>query len=224
LPKGVTVTDDPTRTEYAGQQLFGSFRLDAEGEAAQKVEIVKDGKLVGLLAGRTPSKKIKRSNGHARGSLPGMPPQAAIGNLVIEAKHGLSDAALEKKMMDIVRKRGLAFGLVVRRTQGAHQPSIAMRVYKDGRRELVRAGFVGHIEPRTLRDIVAFGKTPIATHHLLVGASPMGWRLPAEYAPFVATATVVAPSLLVGELELHRDKGGNPKPPSYPRPKLGVKP
>ncbi len=224
LPKGVAVFDDPTKDVYAGLALMGGYRLDAEGEAAQRVELVKDGKLVGLLASRTPGKKVKATNGHARGGMPGMAPQAGIGNLVIESKRGLSDKALEKKMLDIVRKRGLEFGLVVVRTQGAHQPAIAMKVGKDGRRSLVRVGFVGHIEPRTLRDIVALGKAPVATHHLVVGASPVGWRLPAEYAPFVATATIVAPSILVGELELHRDKGGNPKPPSYPRPKLTAKP
>jgi hypothetical protein len=224
LPKGVSVIDDPRATQHAGLALLGGYQLDVEGEAAQKVELVADGKLVGLLAARTPSKKIKKSNGHARGGMPGMGAQAGIANLVVQSKRGLADTALEKKLMELVRKRGLDSGLVVRRTAGAHRPTIAMRLHKDGRRELVRVGFVRNIEPRTLREIVAFGKTPVATHHMLSGAMPMSWRMPAEYAPFVSTATIVAPSLLVGELELHRDKGGNPKPPSYPRPTLAAKP
>ena len=52
LPKGVTVFDDPTKDVHAGLALMGSYRLDAEGEAARRVEIVKDGKLVGLLTER----------------------------------------------------------------------------------------------------------------------------------------------------------------------------
>lgn len=101
------------------------------------------------------------------------------------------------------------------------EPAPMLVVMRD---ELARAGFVGRVEPRTLRDIVAFGKAGVATHHLLVGGNPMGWGMPPEYAPFVSTATIVAPSVLVGELELHRDKGGNPKPPSYPKPKLTAAP
>lgn len=224
LPKGVSVVDDPQRGEIGGQPLVGTTKLDDEGEVAQRVEIVKDGKLVGLLAARTPSKKVKTSNGHARAGMPGMPPMAGITNLVVQSSKGLSDAALEKKLLELVRRRGNEFGLIVRATEGAHRPSIATRVWKNGKKELVRVGFVRNVEPRTLREIVAFGKTPVATHHLLLGGNPVGFGLPAEYAPFTAPASIVAPALLVGELELHRDKGGNPKPPSYPKPPLPAKP
>jgi len=223
LPRGVSIVDDPQRSEQGGQRLVGTMKIDDEGEEAQRVELVKDGKLVGLLASRTPSKKVKTSNGHARAGLPGMPPQAGITNLIVQSSKGLSDAALEKKLLELVRKRGAEFGLIVRATEGAHRPSVAVRVGKDGKKELVRVGFVQNVEPRTLREIVALGKTPVASHHLLVGGNPTGWHLPAEYAPFAAPASIVAPSILVGELEMHRGKGGNPKPPAYPKPPMPAK-
>lgn len=221
LPRGVSIVDEPLRDRYGDTPLFGTYRIDAEGVAAEKVELVKDGKLVGMLAGRTPTKKITRSNGHGRGTLPGMPPQPAIGNLVIESSKGLGDAALQRKLLERAKKAGNGFGLVIKRTRGPHSPTVAEKVLPDGRRELVRIGFVERVEPRAFRDLVALGKTANVSHQILMGFGPMGGGMPAEYAAFVVPASIVAPALLFEELEIHRRKGGNPKPPSYPQPARG---
>ncbi len=220
LPRGVSIVDDPLRTTFGDAKLLGSYRIDAEGVAAEKVELVKDGKLTGLLSGRTPTKKITRSNGHGRGAMPGMPPQPSFGNLLVESSKGLGDAALQKKLLERAKKAGSAFGLVIRRSEGPHRPTVAEKVHPDGRRELVRVGFVERIEPRSFRDVVAVGKTATVTHQQLMGFGVVGGGMPAEYAAFVVPASIAAPALLFEELELHRRKGGNPKPPSYPRPNV----
>ena len=63
---GLTIYDDPTARDGGGKALIGGYKIDDEGVAAQKVEVVKDGTLKTLLTSRTPSQKGQISNGHAR--------------------------------------------------------------------------------------------------------------------------------------------------------------
>src|SRR5262249_7598224 len=61
----LSIVDDPTAKDGAGKALIGGYKIDDEGVAAQRVEVVKNGMLKTLLTSRTPGAKGQVSNGHA---------------------------------------------------------------------------------------------------------------------------------------------------------------
>jgi hypothetical protein len=221
LPKNIDVVDDPLIDTFGGHALQGRMKVDDEGVAAERVELVRGGKLVGLLASRVPGKKVKRSNGHARSAPFGMDVSPGTTNLIVTAKGGLTDAALDKKLVALVRQRGAEFGIALVDDGDFGGSPLAYRVGKDGKRELVRVGFMGMLELRQLRDIAAFGKVLAVSHGIQLGGHPMSpGHAPVELAGFITPISVVAPAVLLPDIELHSYSGSNPKPPAYPRPAL----
>jgi len=221
LPKGIDVVDDPSIDSFGGHALLGGMKVDDEGVRAERVELVRAGKLVGLMASRAPGKKIKKSNGHGRSAPFGMDVNPGPTNLIVTAKAGLSDAAMEKKLIALVRERGAEFGIAVTDQGGFGGSPMAYRIGKDGKRELVRTGHMGMLELRQLRDIAAVGKQVAVSHGMQIGGHPMPpGHAPAEMAGFITPMSVIAPAVLVRDVELHAFSGNNPKPPAYPRPAL----
>lgn len=220
LPKGFDVVDDPLVARFGEHALLGQMTVDDEGTRAERVQLVKDGKLVGLLSARAPGKKVKQSNGHARSAPYGMDVRPGITNLLVTAKGGLTDAALQKKLMGLVRERGAEFGLVVTAGGGGFGEGVtAYRVGKDGKRELVRVGYLQGLEFRHLRDIAAVGKVTAVHHAMQTGGTPIPpGDVPPAMAGFVSPISIVAPAVLLRDAELHAYTGSNPKPPAYPRP------
>jgi TldD protein len=222
LPRGVDVVDDPLATERNGQPLLGNVAIDDEGTKSERVELVRDGRLVGLLASRAPGKKVKQSNGHGRSGPFGTEIRPGVTNLVITAKNGASKAAMEKKLLALVRERGAEFGLVFSASGGGHGNEVnAYRLGKDGKRELVRVGHFRGLELGQLRELEAIGKATSVRHGQHIGGMPFpGGMLPTELAGFSGAISVVAPAVLVRTAEVHAFTGNNPKPPAYPRPVL----
>jgi TldD protein len=83
-------------------------------------------------------------------------------------------------------------------------PSVAYRIFPDGREELVRGATFKAISFLALKDIVAMGDSP----SLLNTTS--------QSQP----VSVVAPAVLVGQLELKAPTEEFEKPPAIPRPSL----
>lgn len=222
LPRGMDVIDDPTIDSFGGHALLGRLDIDDEGVRSERVQLVRDGKLVGLLAARAPGKKVKRSNGHARSAPYGMDIRPGATNLVITAKRGLSAAALEKKLVALVRARGAEFGLVITRGGGGYgEAPSAYRIGADGKRELVRVGHLRGLEFRQLRELAAVGKDSVVRHGLQMGGMPMPpGAAPPEMVGFTTPVSIVSPAVLVHDAEFNALAGGNPKPPAYPRPAL----
>ena len=54
FPPSVSLVDDPTMKEFKGQPLLGSYDVDDEGVKAQRVTLVDNGILKGLLMSRRP--------------------------------------------------------------------------------------------------------------------------------------------------------------------------
>ncbi len=84
-------------------------------------------------------------------------------------------------------------------------PRLLYKVWvKDGHEELVRASF-GDLDPRALRsDLVAAGNDVYVDNH-------------AQIVPH----SIVAPSILFDELEVHRTNVNREKLPEYPAPAIG---
>ena len=237
LPEWMDVVDDPTQTEWRGRPLFGSYTVDREGVEPKPVVIVEKGVLRNFLLTRQPARGYSGSNGRAR--MPGSfgASEAAISNLFVRARETEALPELRRKMAEICRMRNKPYGMVVRRMDfpssasyeeirrllagagqsGSHPvsaPLLIYRVFADGREELVRGLRFRGLNARSLKDILAAGDDEQVFEFL---------NNPAPFAlmgagGFVAETSVVAPSVLIDDLELHPVEDEQPKLPIVPPP------
>jgi len=106
------------------------------------------------------------------------------------------------------RDQGRPYGYYVETTGARLTPRLLWRVYvNDGHMELVRGASFNELDTRTLRsDIVAAGND----HFVYNQPEPM-------------PRSIVAPSLLFGDLEIQKAEATREKQPQYPAPPLKAK-
>lgn len=205
LPDFISVVDDPTLSEIAGQPMLGYYQYDDEGVKAAKVTLIDQGKLVNYAMGRTPIRDFPISNAHGRARIPSNPPGPSLGNLIITASDPLSPADLKKKLLDLCRQRDLPYCYYVENIDPQSNPRVLYRVWsKDGHEELVRGAAFGDLDTRALRnDIVAAGNDLFVQNRLL--------NIP---------HSIVSPSILFDELEVKPANKNRDQLPEYPPPPL----
>jgi predicted Zn-dependent protease len=183
MSPNISIIDDPTVRDGAGKALIGAYKIDDEGVAAQKVEVVKNGSLKTLLLSRTPSAKGQQSNGHARRNAEGGAFHGSATNLVVSATGGVPRKALEQKLVALAKAEGLKYGLIVKRFDDAAVTGapeftrrelvqmikttdpllpppavVAYRVYPNGKQELVRGAQLTDVPMRAWKDVVGTSK------------------------------------------------------------------
>lgn len=236
LPDSFDVVDDPSQKEWRGQPLFGSYEMDREGVAPKPLHLVKGGVLQSFLLTRQPVRGFEGSNGRARLPGPFGADYATFSNLFVSTTDTVPAAELKKKLIDLIRQRNKPYGVIVRRmdfpstapfdearrliqaAQGsAHPISAPLLVYKvfpDGREELVRGLRFRGFNARSLKDILAAGDDA-AAFEFMQNAAPFAL---VGGAGFSAEACVVAPSVVIDDLELHPVEDEQPKLPVVPPP------
>jgi hypothetical protein len=238
LPDSFEVVDDPTQTEWRGRPLFGHYEVDREGVTAKPLRLIEKGALKSYFLTRQPVRGYEGSNGRAR--LPGSngASLAAISNLFVNASDGVPVAELKKKLIELCQTRGKPYGILIRKmdfpssgsidemrrlltgNQGGGRPvSMPILVYKvfpDGREELVRGLRFRGLNVRSFKDILAAGNDA-APFEYMESAAPFAMI---GAASFTAQAAVVAPSLLIDDLELHPMEDELPKLPVVPAPEI----
>jgi TldD protein len=244
LPVGVSLIDDPTAKDAQGQPLIGSYRFDAEGVPAEKVTMVDNGILKDLLMTRRPGPDFEESNGHARAS----DAQPLPSNLVFHATETLDPAALQKKFMDACKDDGHDWCLEVQSmdnpalgsagqsdlseaigelsgglSSGMRLPLMVYRVYvSDGHKELVRGATLQDLTIRSLRNILAIGNDPGVFPYMqnnedgLAGTALGAFGAAADGIP----SSIIAPSLLLEEVEAQGFHGEPRRIPLVPAPPL----
>lgn len=228
MPEFFDVSDDPSAP------MFGHEEVDDEGVADRKVALVEKGVLKDFLRTREPVRGYSESNGHARLSGGSAVPT----NLMVKARETSSLSDLRKKMIDLCQQRGLNYGIVVRRmdfpssatldearrnlaaagTSGraVSLPLHVYRLYTDGHEELIRGVRLRGLNARSLKDILAAGDDSAEFDYLENGAPFALLGLGASSAE----VTVVAPSVLIDDLELTKIDDELPKLPVAPPPAL----
>jgi len=245
----LSVIDDPTAKDGDGKALIGGYKIDDEGVAAQKVQVIKDGKLETLLLSRTPSQKDQQSNGHARRTADGGAFHGSATNLFLSAKGGVSRKALEGRLASAARGEGLKYGLLIRRFDDAAitgapeftrrelvqmikstdpqlpPPAIvAYRVYPDGKQELVRGVQLAEIPIRVWKDLLGTS-TELTTYNFLASTdSQLSLRLQGGtddgFVPSGGIESgVITPDLLVKELDVTGSNAGQRATPVVTQPK-----
>lgn len=217
LPKDLSLIDDPTLSDYAGQALVGSYDYDNQGMPAARVVLVDRGQLKSLLLSRYPVLGSAHSNGHARGA-PGVVPLANPGSLFLTSEAPVA----QQKLLDLLRqeciKRNAPFGIWVRKLrlwsqqQGTgSQGSIRMM------------GMVYLVEAKTgkislVRDLDMVG-TPL---QLMGNILKAGDDVQVHNLVYATPISVVVPSLLLSDVELQRAETKPEKMPVLPPPPVDL--
>ncbi len=223
LPNYISVTDDPRAKEFKGTSLFGGYKFDDQGVAAQKVNLIENGVLKAFCQSRLPTKVSNNSNGH---SLSG---HGVTSILQFSSSKTSTPAKTLEKLKDLAKDTGLDYVLVVSRMGDAFhwyeypysglqarayaypaystEPSAPVVAYKlylaDGHRELVRGLTFRNVSLRAFRDIQDVGDD--AAPYLV---EPNDFRV----------RHVITPSFTVGELEFTPAKPNHTTPPLLPSP------
>jgi TldD protein len=230
MPEFFDVTDDPSAP------LFGHEEVDDEGVAEKTVPLVEKGVLKDFLRTREPVRGYSESNGHAR--LAGG--SATPSNLIVKAHETSPVAALKAKMIDLCQQRGLSYGIVVRRMDfpstatmdearrnlasgGSSGPAVSLplhiyKLYADGHEEMIRGVRLHGLNARSLKDILAAGDDNVTFNYLENGAPFALLGLGSS----AAEVAVVAPSVLIDDLELTKIDDELPKLPIAPPPALAA--
>jgi hypothetical protein len=203
MPDMFNVIDDPTLP------FFGHTEVDNEGVPSLPVSLVEKGVLKDFLRTRLPMQGFTESNGRA---LAGNSP--APTNLIITTTEKSPIADLRKHLMDLCKQRGLPYGVIVTKldfpavgggggAQGVAAPLYVYRLYADGHEEMIRGVRLRNVDARSLKDIQLAGDDSATLDYVEGGT---------------ADVTVVAPSVLVDDLELEKVGDTLPKLPIAPSP------
>ena len=237
LPDSFDVVDDPSQVEWHGHPLLGHYEVDREGVLPKPLRLVEKGELKNYLLTRQPVRGFEGSNGRAR--IPGNygADIATFSNLFFHSSNTVPAADLKKKLIELCRARSKPYGILIRRmdfpssasieevrrlmagTDGGRPvsiPILAYKVYPDGREELVRALRFRGLNTRSFKDILAAGNDSVLFEFM---DNPAPFALIGGYG-FTAEAAVIAPSILIDDLELHPAEEEQPKLPVVPAPEL----
>lgn len=240
LPENFTLLDDPTLKEWKGHRLFGTTIVDEEGVEPKPLTLVENGVLKNFLLTRDPVRGFPNTNGRSRLQGPFGNTVAGLTNLIVQSKETLPHAELKNKLIEMLKQREKPFGIIVRkmdfpssasgteirrlisgasRSGGSRPISLPLRtyrVYPDGHEELVRGMRFRALNVRSLKDILAAGDDINVLNYLdngqifaLIGAASES-----------AETSVVAPSILIDDLEMVRIEDEQPKLPVVPAPAL----
>jgi len=232
LPSFISIIDDPLRNHDGDNKLISSYRIDDDGLHAEKITLVDKGILKTFAMSRVPSREIKQSNGHARGST------AAANNIYLLSDNKLSSDKLKEKLIALGKENNLKEVLVARRLWNFFAASLEpqallsnlmsgfmggselrlsppVELYtlniETGKEELVRGAQFGNLSLRFLRDIQATGDdTKVYT--LFSGSNLL------KSPDSTDLCTISTPSILVDELELTKPSKQTSLPPLLNNP------
>jgi len=241
LPEWMDLVDDPGAREFQGRPLLGFYLVDLDGIRPSRLTVVEKGVLKTLLTTRQPVRGLDGPNGRSRLPGPFGVKIPRISNLFVQASHTESETSLRQRLIELAKKSGREYAIVIRKTdfpsQGSLEdlrqqaaqagrsgaggrpvsaPVLAYRVYADGREELVRGLRLRGLGTRHFRDILAAGDRLHQFDYLDNGA-PLALTGAGSY---VVGCSVISPSVLFEELELEPATGDLPKPPVVPPPPL----
>jgi predicted Zn-dependent protease len=208
------VYDDPTAQRVGNQELLGHYQVDDQGVPARRVSLIEQGVLKNFLMSRRPGKDMPQSNGHGRSGVPGRE-TAQIGNLFIQSSEGKSYEDLKQQLIKMCQEENLSYGLLVKALVPDGRgplgsPVLTYKVYvSDGHEELIRGAFAQAVPIRSLRQIEGVGNDAFIVNRL-AGSN----ELPTP-------TSIVAPSVLLEEMELKHPTGTQQKPALLTHPFFG---
>ncbi len=247
LPGTVSLVDDPTAKQFAGQDLLGTYAVDEEGVKADRVQVVENGLLLNFLMSRRPGPDLDRSNGHGRAAYLGEP-RPLISNLFFTSSAAVAPDQLKKQFMSACKQNGNKWCLIVREMDnpvlgvreqedlselvmgaasgaatGDRLPLLVYRVnVDDGTESLVRGARLTGLTLRAIRNIEGIGNDQTAFNFAQSQQTGFSGTALAAFgsADSGVPATVIAPSLLFEDVEVRGARGEPQRLPLVPPPPM----
>lgn len=220
LPETFTVISAPTIHQAGPFDLIGSYSHDDEGVPARPVAVVEKGVLKSLLTSRAPAPGFPHSNGHGR-KQPGFEASGRLSNLFVDSSVTVAGEDLKAKLVAEATRQRKPYGLYIERIrfgdppppqQGAAQPRpviivSAYRISANGRKDqLVRGAVIAGDRFKILKNIIAASDFKQAVNLMEQGESGL------------VPVSIVAPPILVSEVETKPSVKPSDRPPFLPRP------
>lgn len=223
LPNFISIYDNPLQKYMEDIPLNGHYHFDDEGVQAQGTTLVQDGILTNFLSNRSPALPNQFSTGNGRAVL-GAKPMVRMSNLILSSQESSPDSLLRQKLIDLLQKENLPYGLIVKDLSGGFtntarfmpqafklQPYYVLQVFADGRPDRLARGLDITGTPLvSLGRIHTTGQKPYVFNGFCGAES--GW-LP---------VSAVSPALLFDKLEFEKQQLQPALPPflSVPRTQL----
>jgi predicted Zn-dependent protease len=219
LPEDMSVIFEPQLKKYRGIPLNGQYVFDDEGVRGQRVEVVKDGKLISFLMNRSPIEGFPKSNGHGRGMIY-LNTTTRQSNLIIESSKPKSEKELRTIMIEELKAEGKEYGYLLDQVAGGFTmtgrfipnafnvtPYLVYRVYADGRPDEIVRGV----------DLVG---TPLAIFSQIAACGTDYYSFTGYCGAESGSVPVscVSPSLYIKMIETQRKAKSQSQPPMLPRP------
>lgn len=214
----ISVTDDPTQTEFNGEPLRGHYEYDDEGVKSAPVTLIENGVLKNFLMPSSPIEGFAKSNAHGRKER-GKRAVARMGVLRATASETVPYDELEKMLVQEIKRQGKPYGFIIEDLGGGFtltetdlpqtfklSAKLVYRVYPDGRKEAVRGLDVVGTPLVSFNKILAAGDDD----ELFNGScgAESGW----------VPQSNIAPSLLFESLETEKAQKGALKAPVLSSP------
>jgi hypothetical protein len=154
-------------SKYNGINLMGNFSVDAEGVIPpDSLVLIENGILKTLLNDRTPTKRIKESNGHNRFAIMnrGFTKQTGPGVIFFSCSEGKSKEELKKELIEKAREEGLNYAIIIKpiSLETNYRP---VNIYKvsleDGSEKLIRSVNLGNLDDNNLKNILGLSHNEI---------------------------------------------------------------
>jgi len=184
ISRDITIEALPTLSSFQNIPLVGAFVADAEGvKAPEKLVLVENGVLKNLLCNRTPSLKMKQSNGHARAALSNGGVKTVTAPGVIKMTNNnkttsVTNKKLKEMLLAAAKEEDLEYAYIVRKVvsnaagiesensinyYGSSKPKIdlskTIEVYRvkvsDGSEELVSFAEIQGLSTKSFKRILA---------------------------------------------------------------------
>lgn len=220
LPAGLDVFDDPTLVPD-GRTMWGSYRVDDEGVAAQRAMLVEDGVLRGFMHGRSPTPHNRRSNGHGRHD--GIEqPMSRMANLVVQPRPGTgkSREELEAELFELARRQGHREVMIIERIHAGETStqSYDFQVFKGEPAEVYLVDVASGVR-RRVRDVEIIGTPLSALQRIVAFGVELGTDEGFCYAESGSIpVSGMAPAILVSEIETQQSSSTGFHEPLLPPP------
>ena len=247
LPGTVSLVDDPSATQFQGRDLMGTYAVDQEGVKAQKVNVVTNGVLLNFLMSRRPGPDLDHSNGHGRSAFLGeQRPMAS--NLFFSSSDGIAPDEMKKKFLDACKENGNKWCVIVREMDnpvlgvreqddlsdivmgaasgaatGERLPLLVYRVdLADGHETLLRGARLTGLTTRAIRNIAAVGNDQTAFDFMQSQQAGFAGTALAAFgsADSGVPTTMIAPSILLDDVEVRGARGEPERLPLVPPPPI----
>ncbi len=155
----LTVSARAKLNRYKDTNLLGSFPVDAEGVIPpDDLVLIENGILKTLLNDRTPTKRIKESNGHNRFAIMnrGFTKQIGPGVIFFSCPEGKSKEELKNELIEKAKEEGLDYAIIIKplSLETNYRP---VNIYKvsleDGSEKLIRSVNLENLGDNNLKNI-----------------------------------------------------------------------